>query len=642
MMNNKARYSLLSQCHTPHELRQLNPEFLPKLCQELRDYLIDTLNQTGGHFGASLGVVELTVALHYVFNTPLDRLVWDVGHQAYIHKILTGRRDQFSTLRRKDGLSGFPARYESEYDAFGVGHSSTSISAALGMALANKLNGGQAKSVAVIGDGALTAGMAFEALNHAGDLKTDLLVILNDNGMSISPNVGALSKNISQQINTDLYQTVLKNGKKLMHLIPSPLRQFALRTKQQVDELMQTGAFFTELGFSYYGPIDGHDLEELIEILTLLKDEKGPRLLHVITKKGKGFAPAEADPIKYHAVSSKFLHSVGKTKAKQWPTYSEVFGQWICDMAQNDSRLVAITPATREGSGLMKFSQRFPERYYDVGIAEQHSVTLAAGLACEGLKPVVSIYSTFLQRAYDQLIHDIALQELPVLFAIDRGGLVGNDGATHAGCFDLSYLRCIPNMVIMAPTDENECRQMLYTGFMHEGPAAVRYPRGFGMGISVEPLMQACPIGKAKVVREGKRIAILVFGALMSLGQQVAEEIDATLVNMRFVKPLDKDLLTKLALSHELFITLEENVIQGGAGSGVAEYLNAVGLSCPIYHFGLPDQFIAHAEHHEQLQQCELTLPAILRTLAKIYPKLLKKIAYYSVKSNKVYEKSVG
>ena len=615
---------LLSKCQQPQILKSLDPKELISLCEELRYCLVETLNEIGGHFAGSLGVVELTVALHYIFDTPDDRLIWDVGHQTYIHKMLTGRLKSLKSIRKTGGLSGFPSRFESEYDTFGVGHSSTSISAALGMSLASAQQGHHRRVVAIIGDGSLTAGMAFEALNHAGAAKANILVILNDNGMSIAPNVGALSKTMREYEASPFYENVLSQGKKLLKILPSSFQTMARQTKQHVKELLQPGSFFRELGFSYSGPIDGHNINDLLSQLALLKDQKGPHLLHVLTKKGKGYAAAEADPVKYHAVSTGFLNPSSNISTSR-PTYSDVFGQWICDMAQNDSRLVAITAATGEGSGLYKFSKKFPHRYYDVGIAEQHSITFAAGLACEGLKPVVAIYSTFLQRAYDQLIHDVALQNLPVLFAIDRSGLVGADGPTHAGSFDLSYLRCIPNLIIMTPSDENECRQMLYTGFLQPMPVAVRYPRGIGSGVDVQLAMQSIPIGQSEILREGHKIAFLVFGTLLPVAQRIAEEIGASVVNMRFVKPLDTQMIQECAKTHELLVTLEENVIKGGAGSGVNEYLHRIGSKCSVYNFGLPDQFLPHGHSEEQLAWSNLTAESILHTLTSLYPKLIHK-----------------
>lgn len=615
MIINPQQFSLLEQIDSPAQLRALTTAQLPMVANEIRQYMLQTLNECGGHFGASLGVVELTVALHYVYNTPNDRLVWDVGHQAYPHKILTGRRDQLSSIRQKDGLSPFPRREESEYDTFGVGHSSTSISAALGMAIANKQAGNDRKVVAVIGDGAMTAGMAFEALSHAGDIRANLLVILNDNDMSISENVGGLSNYLARVLASRLYTSMRKGGKQVLKKMPA-MWEFMRRTEEHVKGMFVPGTFFEELGFNYIGPIDGHDVLGLVETLKNLHELEGPQLLHIVTRKGKGFAPAEADPITYHAVVPGYLNDVAElTRSPGKPTYSQVFGEWICDMAALDSRLIGITPAMREGSGLVEFSQRFPDRYFDVAIAEQHSVTFAAGLACEGLKPVVAIYSTFLQRAYDQLIHDVALQNLPVLFALDRAGLVGADGATHAGSFDLSYLRCIPNMIIMTPSDENECRQMLYTGFMHNGPAAVRYPRGKGTGVSVKKTMTAIALGKAELRRHGNGIAILAFGSMLSVALKVAETLDATVVNMRFVKPLDKHLLSELAKTHQQFVTLEENAVMGGAGSAVNEFLLHEKYQGQILNLGLPDRYIEHASPTEQLQECGLDVAGILHAI---------------------------
>ncbi|MFU8797565.1 MAG: 1-deoxy-D-xylulose-5-phosphate synthase, partial [Gammaproteobacteria bacterium] len=526
--------TLLSNINSPADLRILSDAELVQLATEVREFFLQSLNKSGGHFAASLGTVELTVALHAVFNTPDDRLVWDVGHQTGPHKIVTGRRDQFDTLRSPDGLAAFPRRTESPYDTFGVGHSSTSISAALGMALGSKMAGSSRKSVAIIGDGAMTAGMAFEALNHAGDIRANLLVILNDNDMSISENVGGLSNYLARILSSRLYTSMRESGKKVLDGMPS-VREFARRTEEHMKGMIMPGTLFEELGFNYIGPIDGHDLPVLLKTLRNIRDLEGPQLLHVITRKGKGFPPAEADPIGYHAVSPGYLDPQKPDKKDKKPckkTYSDIFGDWLCDMAARDHRLIGITPAMREGSGLVRFSKEYPDRYYDVGIAEQHSVTLAAGLACEGQKPVVAIYSTFLQRAYDQLIHDVAVQNLSVLFAIDRAGLVGADGPTHAGSFDVSYLRCIPNIVLMTPSDENECRQMLYTGFQYDGPAAVRYPRGTGPGTDIQSEMTAIPIGKAEIRRQGKNIAFLVFGTLVTPALKAAEELNATVINM--------------------------------------------------------------------------------------------------------------
>ncbi|MFE8072754.1 1-deoxy-D-xylulose-5-phosphate synthase [Marinobacteraceae bacterium S3BR75-40.1] len=612
---------LLDRITAPEDLRRVDPDLLPALARELRSYLLWSVGQSGGHFGAGLGVIELTLALHYVFDTPEDRLVWDVGHQAYPHKILTGRRDQLGTIRKKDGLAGFPKRGESPYDTFGVGHSSTSISAALGMALAARMQHQRRRSIAVIGDGAMTAGMAFEALNHAGHVRADLLVVLNDNDMSISQNVGGLSNYFAKLLASRTYHQVRDSGKRVLESAPG-LRELARRTEEHFKGMISPSTLFEELGFNYIGPIDGHDVPLLLETLENIRDLSGPQFLHVVTKKGKGFAPAEADPIGYHAINKiepepplkPAQPSVPKAKK---PKYSNIFGQWLCDMAEQDERLVGITPAMREGSDLVAFSERFPDRYYDVAIAEQHAVTLAAGLACDGAKPVVAIYSTFLQRAYDQLIHDVAIQNLDVLFAIDRAGLVGADGPTHGGTFDLSYLRCIPNMVVMAPSDENETRQMLYTGHCHDGPAAVRYPRGTGPGTPIAAEMQALEIGKGRVVREGSQVAILAFGSPLSAAHPVAEELGATLVDMRFVKPLDADLILQLAKSHDLLVTLEENAVMGGAGSGVCEVLNEAGLTVDTLQLGIPDRFIDHAKPEEQQAECGLDTPGIREAIDK-------------------------
>ncbi len=599
-------YPLLNAVDHPGHLRALAEGQLPQLADELRRFLIDSVGRTGGHLAANLGVVELTVALHYVYNTPEDRLVWDVGHQSYPHKILTGRREQMPSLRQKDGLAGFPKRGESPYDTFGVGHSSTSVSAALGMALAAERKGEDRKAVAIIGDGALTAGMAFEALNHAGDLHTDLLVILNDNDMSISPNVGGLSNHLARILSGKLYVTMREQGKKALKNMP-PVWELARRAEEHMKGMVVPGTLFEELGFNYIGPVDGHDLPTLVKTLRNLRGLKGPQFLHVVTKKGKGYQPAEENPCGYHGVGA-FDPRVGTTSSKsKAPTYTEVFGEWICDMAAQDPRLMAITPAMREGSGLVNYSERFPKRYFDVGIAEQHALTLAAGLACEGEKPVVAIYSTFLQRAYDQLIHDVAIQNLPVLFAIDRAGVVGPDGPTHAGSFDLSYLRCIPNMVVMAPADENECRQMLYTGFQLNQPAAVRYPRGSGPGVPLQKTMSALPVGKADVLRTGRKVAILAFGCMVQPALQAGDELDATVVNMRFVKPVDEALVAHMAETHELIVTVEDNAVMGGAGSAVGECLAAQGLTPALIQLGLPDVFLEHATRGELLNEAGLS-----------------------------------
>ncbi|MEZ5581835.1 MAG: 1-deoxy-D-xylulose-5-phosphate synthase [Candidatus Competibacteraceae bacterium] len=611
-------FPLLETIDIPADLRKLPESKLIPLADELREFVIQSVAKTGGHFAANLGTVELTIALHYLFNTPEDRLVWDVGHQTYPHKILTGRRNRMHTLRRKGGVAGFPKRDESPYDTFGVGHSSTSISAALGMAIAAERSGNERKVVAIIGDGAMTAGMAFEALNNAGHLKSNLLVILNDNEMSISPNVGALSTYLTKLMSGRIVTSVRESGKKVLSHMPPPMWEMARRAEEHVKGLVTPGTLFEEMGFNYFGPIDGHDLPTLLETLRNLRALKGPRLLHIMTRKGKGYKLAEEGPVKYHAVSvfdpARGMAS-GKTDSS--PTYTQVFGEWLCDMAEQDERLTAITPAMREGSGLVQFAQRFPNRYFDVAIAEQHSVTLAAGMACDGLKPVVAIYSTFLQRAYDQLIHDVALQNLPVLFAIDRAGLVGPDGPTHAGSFDISFLRCIPNLVIMDPADENECRQMLYTGFQLDQPSTVRYPRGKGPGVPVTSAMSALPIGQAELRRRGKGIALLAFGNMVRVAEAVAERLDATVVNMRFIKPLDQDMVVRMASEHERLATLEENAVAGGAGSAINECLAARGIAMPIRNIGLPDCFIGHGERGELLAECGLNAEGVLRTLER-------------------------
>ncbi len=604
---------ILDSIKSPDDLRRLEESDLEPLAKECRDFLLHWASNNSGHFAASLGAVELTIALHYIFNTPYDRLVWDVGHQAYVHKVLTGRKDQLHTIRKKDGLAPFPKREESQYDTFGVGHSSTSISAALGMAIANEKNGNDRKAVAIIGDGGMTAGMAFEALNHAGNLRTNLLVILNDNNMSISPNVGALSNRVAQILSGKLYTYVREKGKKVLSNMP-PVWEIAKRAEEHIKGLVVPGTLFEEFGFNYIGPIDGHHMPTLIETIRNIHELDGPQFLHVITRKGKGYAPAEADPVKYHAVSKPFDPKQGMlpSKKKAQMTYSNIFGEWICDMARLDSRLVAITPAMREGSDLIQFEKEFPERYFDVAIAEQHSVTLAAGMACEGLKPVVAIYSTFLQRGYDQLVNDVVNQKLPVLFAIDRAGLVGADGPTHNGSYDLTILRCLPDMVIMAPSDENECRQMLYTGFTLDQPAAVRYPRGSGTGVDVIKQMEAIPVGKAEVKRQGNRIAILAFGSVVSTCLEVGEIIDATVINMRFVKPLDESMISEICSKHDYVITVEENVIQGGAGSAVNEYIAENDIDVQTYNCGLPDKLIPHGSQDDMLEEAGLTKEGIL------------------------------
>ncbi|WP_180361131.1 1-deoxy-D-xylulose-5-phosphate synthase [Pseudomonas aeruginosa] len=600
---------LLDRASSPAELRRLGEADLETLADELRQYLLYTVGQTGGHFGAGLGVVELTIALHYVFDTPDDRLVWDVGHQAYPHKILTERRELMGTLRQKNGLAAFPRRAESEYDTFGVGHSSTSISAALGMAIAARLQGKERKSVAVIGDGALTAGMAFEALNHASEVDADMLVILNDNDMSISHNVGGLSNYLAKILSSRTYSSMREGSKKVLSRLPGAW-EIARRTEEYAKGMLVPGTLFEELGWNYIGPIDGHDLPTLVATLRSMRDMKGPQFLHVVTKKGKGFAPAELDPIGYHAITK--LEAPGSAPKKTGgPKYSSVFGQWLCDMAAQDARLLGITPAMKEGSDLVAFSERYPERYFDVAIAEQHAVTLAAGMACEGMKPVVAIYSTFLQRAYDQLIHDVAVQHLDVLFAIDRAGLVGEDGPTHAGSFDISYLRCIPGMLVMTPSDEDELRKLLTTGYLFDGPAAVRYPRGSGPNHPIDPDLQPVEIGKGVVRRRGGRVALLVFGVQLAEAMKVAESLDATVVDMRFVKPLDEALVRELAGSHELLVTIEENAVMGGAGSAVGEFLASEGLEVPLLQLGLPDYYVEHAKPSEMLAECGLDAAGI-------------------------------
>lgn len=607
---------LLDMIESPAQLRTLDQDTLPQLANELREYLLYCVGKTGGHFGAGLGVVELTVALHYVFNTPEDNLVWDVGHQGYPHKILTGRREQMLSLRQRGGLAAFPKREESEFDTFGVGHSSTSISAALGMALASKAQGRNNKSVAIIGDGAMTAGMAFEALNHASHCKANMIVVLNDNEMSISENVGGLSNYLSRVWASRTYNSLREGGKKVLESMPSAM-EFVRRTEEHMKGMVSPGTLFEELGFNYIGPIDGHNLEKLVTYLGKLSEIPGPHLLHVITQKGRGFAPAEKDPIGYHALTKIEPNPPIKTaesKPKP-PKYSDVFGQWLCDMAEKDSKLVGITPAMREGSGMVEFSKRFPNQYFDVAIAEQHAVTLAAGMACEGQKPVVAIYSTFLQRAYDQLIHDVALQNLDVTFGIDRAGLVGEDGPTHAGAYDISYLRCIPNMVVMAPSDENECRQMLFTGYQYQGPAAIRYPRGTGTGTEIKKTMQALPIGKGRLISQGKRVAILAFGTLLGNCKTVAAKLDASVADMRFVKPLDEELILQLAEQHELLVTVEENAVMGGAGSAVNEMLAKHNVVMPILNLGIADIYVEHGKPSEMLEQCGLHAEGIEQSI---------------------------
>lgn len=610
--------SLLTTINSPADLRQLNRNQLSSLADELRQYVIDSVSKTGGHLSSNLGTVELTIALHYVFNTPEDRLVWDVGHQTYPHKILTGRRDQMHSLRQLDGISGFPRRVESEYDTFGTAHSSTSISAALGMALAARTKGESRHAVAIIGDGSMTAGMAFEAMNNAGVYDDiNMLVVLNDNDMSISPPVGALNRYLARLMSGKFYAAARNVGKSVL---PSPMLELARRFEEHAKGMIVPATMFEEFGFNYIGPIDGHDLESLIPTLQNIKNLKGPQFLHVVTKKGQGYKLAEADPILYHG-PGKFNPAEGikPAAAPAKKTYTQVFGDWLCDMAAADDKLIGITPAMREGSGMVEFEQRFPKRYYDVGIAEQHSVTFAGGMATEGLKPVVAIYSTFLQRAYDQLIHDVALQNLDVTFALDRAGLVGADGATHAGNYDLAYLRCIPNMVVMAASDENECRQMLTTGYQYPGPAAIRYPRGAGIGASIQKELTTLPIGKAELKRQGKKVAILAFGSMVHPALLAAEALDATVVNMRFIKPLDTDMIKEIAANHEAFVTVEEGCTMGGAGSAVAEALAEAGLAKPVLILGLPDKFVDHGDPALLLAQCGLNAEGIEASIRHRY-----------------------
>jgi 1-deoxy-D-xylulose-5-phosphate synthase len=628
-MIDPTRYPRLSRIQIPADLRQFGEDELPAIAEELRAYLIESVGRSGGHFGAGLGVIELTVALHWLYDTPDDRIVWDVGHQTYPHKILTGRRDSIHTVKQKDGVAPFPKRDESEYDTFGVGHSSTSISAALGMAIANQRAGNDRKVVAVIGDGAMTAGMAYEALNHAGGMEPEpnLLVILNDNRMSISENVGGLTKMLGRMTGSKTLNAIREGGKKLLGDKNNPTARFVRRWEEHWKGMFVPSTLFEEMGFHYTGPIDGHDVDALVKTLRTLKGLKGPQLLHVITTKGKGYELAEGDQIGYHAVSPFDPEKgvVAKAGAKK-PTYTDVFGDWLCDMAAADPKLMGITPAMREGSGLVRFSKEYPDRYFDVAIAEQHAITLAAGMACEGAKPVVAIYSTFLQRGYDQLVHDVAVQHLDVLFAIDRGGVVGPDGATHAGNLDLSYLRCVPNMVVMAPADENECRQMLTTGFAYPGPAAVRYPRGTGPGVAVRPALETLPVGKAEVRRRGTHIALLAFGALVPAAEQVGADLGLTVVNMRFVKPLDRTLLLELARTHEGFATLEDNVVAGGAGSGVAELLAAEGIALPVLHLGLPDAFQHHGSREQLLADAGLDAEGLRASMLARWPGLARPV----------------
>ncbi len=602
-------YDLLKMVDTPQALRQLERSQLHRLAKELREFLIESVSQTGGHLSSNLGTVELTIALHYVFNTPHDRLVWDVGHQTYGHKILTGRRERMNTLRMWQGLSGFPQRTESAYDTFGTAHSSTSISAALGMAVASKLAGVPRQAVAIIGDGALTAGMAFEALNNAGDMDVDLLVILNDNDMSISPPVGALNKYLAKLMSGRFYAKAKGLGKKV-------LGDIARRAEEHVKGMVTPSTMFEEFGFNYIGPIDGHDLDALLPTLNNIKKLKGPQFLHVVTRKGQGYKLAEADPVLYHGVS-KFdsANGIAGGKSGGKPAYMQVFGEWLCAMAEHDKRLVGITPAMREGSGMVQFAARFPERYFDTGIAEQHAVTFAAGLACDGAKPVLAIYSTFLQRGFDQLIHDVQIQNLPVVFALDRAGLVGADGATHHGSFDLSYLRCLPNMTVMTPSDENECWQMLSTAFSMSSPVAVRYPRGTGPGVAIERDFSTVPVGKGELRRSGQSIAILAFGSMLTPALAAAEELNASVANMRFVKPLDAELVLSLADTHELLVTVEENVVMGGAGSAVLELLQQHRRNTSVLQLGLPDRFVEQGDPALQLAACGLDKAGLLKSI---------------------------
>jgi len=607
------KYPLLETINNPTELRALDRKQLPQLVEELRTFLIESVSQSGGHLASNLGAVELTVALHYVFNTPDDRLVWDVGHQTYTHKILTGRREAMATLRQLGGIAGFPKRAESEYDAFGTGHSSTSISAALGMAVAAQAEGSDRRAVAIIGDGAMTGGMAFEALNNAGAMDANLLVVLNDNDMSISENVGALNNYLAKLMSGRFYAAMRKGGEKVLGAMP-PILELAKRAEEHVKGMVIPGTLFEEFGFNYIGPIDGHDIDVLVTTLSNLKQRQGPQLLHIATQKGKGYKLAEEDPCRYHGVA-KFNPEDGVAEASGKLTYTQVFGDWLCDMAAQDARVIGITPAMCGGSGMVRFAQEYPMRYFDVGIAEQHALTFAAGIACEGMKPVVAIYSTFLQRAYDQLIHDIALQNLPVVLAIDRAGLVGADGPTHAGSFDLTFLRCVPNMLVMAPSDENECRQMLYTAFMHNGPSAVRYPRGGGTGVAIQQEMQALPMGEGEIRREGEKIAILAFGSMLMPALAAAEELQATVANMRFVKPLDEALTLRLAQTHDLLVTVEENAVMGGAGSAVLEFLESRGATVPVLQLGLPDRFVEHGDPAKLLAACGLDQEGIVRAV---------------------------
>lgn len=614
----KPTLALLEQINEPADLRLLNEQQLLQLADELREFLLYSVSQTGGHFGAGLGVIELTIALHFIYNTPSDSLVWDVGHQCYPHKILTGRRKAMAELRQQQGIAGFPKRSESPYDAFGVGHSSTSISAALGMAVANAMQDNGKHSVAVIGDGAMTAGMAFEALNHAAHTNANMLVVLNDNQMSISKNEGGLASYFAKIWASKAYTTVREGGKKVLSHLPQGAMELAKKTEEHMKGMVSPATLFEELGFNYIGPVDGHDLPSLLQTIGNMKDLKGPQLLHVFTQKGHGFTPAEQDPIAYHAIS-KIASPEERAEQQAIPgiKYQDVFGKWLCDMAEADERLVGITPAMREGSGMVEFSERFKDRYHDVAIAEQHAVTFAAGLACEGMKPVVAIYSTFLQRAYDQLVHDVAIQNLDVLFAIDRAGLVGEDGPTHAGSFDLSFLRCIPNMLIAAPSDEQEARLLLSTAYQHQGPAAVRYPRGKGPGATMQPELSTVAIGKAKPCREGKTVAILSFGSLLDQASIAAKALNASLYDMRFIKPIDEQCIIDVAKNHDLIVTLEENSIQGGAGSAVSECLAANHLPTHLLQLGLPDAFVDHGGHNQLRADCGLTNAGIQASIEK-------------------------
>jgi len=620
MSVNISQYPLLALANTPEELRQLPSANLPQLCDQLREYLLNSVSQSSGHLASGLGTVELTVALHFVYNTPFDRVIWDVGHQAYPHKILTNRRDKMHTIRQKGGLHPFPNRNESEYDAFTVGHSGTSISAALGMAIAADKEKKDRKVVAVIGDGAITGGMAFEAMNHAGSLDKDMLIILNDNEMSISENVGALNNHLAKLLTGTLYTSIREGGKKLLSGVPT-IKELARRSEEHLKGMVVPGTLFEEFGFNYIGPIDGHDVNGIIDTLTNMRNLKGPQILHVMTKKGKGYHPAEQDPIGYHGVPKFDPQTTSLPSKKGAATFSEIFGHWLCDTAAADQDLMAITPAMREGSGMVEFSQRYPKQYFDAAIAEQHAVTLGAGMACDGLKPVIAIYSTFLQRGYDQLIHDIAIPNLDVLFAIDRGGLVGADGETHQGAFDLSFLNCIPHMVIMAPSDENECRLMLTTGYQYQGPAAVRYPRGSGCGATVDGALTTITIGKAQVKYQSAqkhgsdKVAILSFGTLLPQALEVAKQLDATVVDMRFIKPLDKQMISDIATNHDIIVTLEENAIIGGAGSTVSQHLMTKRIMIPVLSIGLPDSFIRQGTQQEQQQELGLDSAGILNKI---------------------------